>query len=194
MQFTEVQELDDITNYARSVQARQTIHENPGYYSTNENKNIVDLPVNGKYEYEKVLADTPPHSSPEIKGTAKVYDILLKDENRQEINEILEEIQSTLVNDKSKGILMADSSKEGSEDSDIDSGPEESGEEEVKTDTESPTKPKEGHAEPQQAVPQTFAKMDDDYISKSYIENKNTKSYLSLNVKQFPMVKITLAK
>lgn len=190
MQFTEVQELDDITNYARSLHVRQTIHDNPGTYNVTETKNGVDLPVNGKYEYEKVLADTPPDGSHELKGAGKAYEGLLKDENKQDINEILEEIQSTLVNNKTTAVLMVDSSKDGYDDSDIESEPEESGEEESKTDTESPTKKKEEEGVPLQVIPQTFAKVDDEHISKSYMENKNVKSYLSLNIKQFPMVMI----
>jgi len=188
MQFTEVQELDDITNYARSMHIRQTIHENPGIYQANEGRNDIEIPTDGKYEYEKILADTPPQGSPETKAGAKALDDLLKDENRQDINDIIEEIQNTLINNKTTGVLMADLSKDASDDSDIESEPEESGEDESKTEADSPTKKKEEQAVPQQIIPQTFAKMDDEYISKSYFETKNVKSYLSLNIKQFPMV------
>ena len=85
MQFTEEKELDDINVYARSLQARRTIHENPNQYYIQDNP-TPEVPPDGKYEYEKVLADTPPDGSPILKTTNSNLKEIFKENSPEDPN------------------------------------------------------------------------------------------------------------
>lgn len=175
MQFTEEKELNDITNYARSLHVRKALAENPSLFSSGDGKNTLEIPIDGIYQYEKMLADTPPKSTSNLlkRIDLQVQD-LLKQEKAEEIQNFDEEIKHSYINASKMGLndLNKKNSNEGSdnENNSYDSEDEQNKKRSENTATEIKTTTLPANI--------NFDKLDENIVSKSYMDAKNMKSHL----------------
>lgn len=197
MEFTEVQELNNITNIARSLQVRALLPEGKSSFSQYRAPSVKPTEGTQIFDYEKALEDTPP-DSPNKRYIAQIAQskppaTLVLGEREESIEDILNAIQNTILQESemlqvslglSNRIVRKDSPRKV-EDINVES---------PKRGEESPTEKKEEEQLQLQLKTslndfgnKNFEKIRGDDISKSYIETKNIKSFLSTSIKAFPM-------
>ena len=205
MEFTEVQELNNLTSHARTFQSKQFIpdyHDNSSNYRGKSSQQVVDPLL----DYERALEDTPPASPSKHLALQKGIDPDLINEGADEtIEDLLGAIQNCLVEMNSSANIPVISIKPLSQPSETPQDDEKTSAEKIeenkennedKEDEEEETEEPEDKGEDEKADKVAslnnrrfgFGKMDGNDISKTYQETKNIKSFLSNSIKAFPMV------
>jgi len=186
MEFTEVQELNNLTTHARTLAPKQAIPDFHDNSSTNKNSSKQSTP-NYLLDYEKILEDTPPTSpSKQIVDPPEEIEEILKSEHGQDESpeQIIDFIQNHITQQETNKTLpefVLDKIPPPSDAEQIQDKQEEEGlDEEDNFGEQSPDKSDTSNT--------AFEKIGGTDITKSYVETKNLKSFLSHSIKNFPMV------
>ncbi len=205
MEFTEIREVDDIAAYARSFHVRKVTVDTDGSFHYARQPAFDTFAHGERLEYEKALQDTPPNSATillEKKQDDAVSDIIGEDEPEEKIvNEIQESLreqsfmhqqgqtQNKLKTQKTVSFDVQEVVEQEDDENDENEENKNSGK---TTDTVTLDQKDEDEVKKPRSTTQAFEKMDDDFISKSYMESRNLKSFLTARTKAISVVNFKL--
>ena len=183
MEFTEVEELNILTSHGRGYPNGKA-NSNLAISTSSQEGPILkgSIASNPLFDYEKALDDTPPNSPQKLFNlqpiqTSKVLD----GEEEETIEDIFEVIQSTLTQQNVLQISANGPEEKIEIKEKVEKIDEEKAEVKDKKEDDSPSNDKNEQASTY------FEKMREDDVSKTYKETKNIKSFLSSNIKAFPV-------
>ena len=187
MEFTEVQELNNLTTHARTLAPKQFIPDSRDDSFQNKTSSKQSTP-NYLLDYERVLEDTPPSSpSKHITQPPEEVEEILKSEHGEDESpeQIIDFLQNHITQQEANKPLPEFALDGTAKPSDAEAAAqekedEENAQEEADFGEMSPDKSDTNNA---------FEKIQGTDISKSYFEAKNLKSFLSHSIKNFPMVR-----
>ena len=183
MEFTEVEELNILTSHGRGYPNGKA-KSNP-VNSTPSQEGLVlkgSVASNPLFDYEKALEDTPPNSPQKLFSLQPVQTSKVLDEEEEEtIEDIFEVIRSTLVQQNVLKVSANEPEEKIVIKEKVEKVDEEKEEIADKKEDDSPSNDKNEQASTY------FEKMREDDVSKTYKETKNIKSFLSSNIKAFPV-------
>ena len=194
MEFTEISEINEMITYARSLRPTNGIESlrNVSKYD-NSTYNPKDSTSNDVYEYEKLLLDSPPNRLDKL-CSLLTLDTIFNNNEREDIEEIIKEIQETidkkvstliLNEDKKKVFTEYQSETEATTNNSLDNS---FVEEKISKENSDKKAVELINSDPKK----NFEKLDEELVSKSYCEAKNMKSFLSSGLTDFPKVKICI--
>lgn len=185
MEFTEVQELNNLTTHARTLAPKQAV---PDFYDTSSTTKGSSKQSTPNYllDYERVLEDTPPASpsKPITDPPEEVEEILKNDQGQEESPEqIIDFIQNHITQQEANKTLPEFVLDKAPATSDVS-------EAQARQEEEKPDDDRDfGDQSPDKSDTSNtgFEKIQGNDISRSYFETKNLKSFLSHSIKNFPM-------
>jgi len=186
MEFTEVQELNNLTTHARTLAPKQFIPDSRDDSFQTKATSKQSTP-NYLLDYERVLEDTPPTSpSKQITQPPEEVEEILKNEPGLEESpeQIIDFLQNHITQQEANKTLPEFILDQTVKPSDAEASPEKQEEERQQDE------PDFGEQSPDKSDTSNpaFEKIGGTDISKSYFETKNLKSFLSHSIKNFPMV------
>jgi len=196
MEFTEIREVDDIAAYSRSFHARKVTVDTDGSFHYARQPAFDTFASGERLEYEKALQDTPPKSASNIFQFEKKQDDVLQeiigsDEPEENIvNDIQQSLreQSFMLQQTQGGKLKAQKTVSFEVQDIVEQDENEDDETENKNSgktTDTITNDKKDEKE--ESAFKTFERMDDHFVSKSYMETRNLKSFLNAKIKALPV-------
>lgn len=209
MEFTEIHEVDGIAAYSRTTQVWQALVHTDGVFHYSQQGVTQDRSTCDILDYEKALKDTPPGSPHKISRTSSQPIMKDIDDDDKSLDEILSDIKTTLAEkgeiafsspdrtpDKIKLQKNGNWSKETSQyEGDQEKSKNAKKRVSFRDFSDKNFDGKEDNDDLRiESSSRNFEKMGEDMVSKSYMEAKNLKSFLSTGIKAVPAVRFILNK
>lgn len=186
MEFTEVQEFNQLALHARSFMPGQFLPTDTPPISSYRASSIQTVSPSLMFDYEKALEDTPPASPSKYFTAQNPATLKLLEKNTEEsIDDLLSTIKNSIIEYSEMNGVNDYSPQNAPRESPEPLSPAKGQEENMLLVENQEKENKEGEAN---RIQLQFEKINEDYVSKSYMETKNLKSFLSHSIKAFPMV------